>query len=304
MREKELANQLSPWILASRPKTLSAAIAPVIVGTAVAISERSFHAGAAFAALLAAIFIQIGTNMYNDVADFERGTDTSDRLGPKRVTQSGLLSSRQVRTGAFLSFGMATLCGFYLIGVAGWPVIAIGVMSILAGFAYTAGPYPLAYNGFGDLFVLIFFGFVAVCGTAYVQVGSVPVIAWPAALGIGSIITSLLVVNTIRDMATDEAAGRRTIPVVFGRKIGLAEYGSLLVVAYSICLAMIAFDLGAWPVLLPWITIPFAVRLYRYIAGVEGRALNWALATTAKLVLVYGTLLAAGIILSSLYPTS
>ena len=300
MRKQGFIHQLSPWILASRPKTLSAAIAPVMVGSAVAIAERSFHAGAALAALLTAILIQIGTNMYNDVADFERGTDTSERLGPQRVTQSGLLTPRQVRMGAFLSFAMAALCGIYLIFIAGWLVIAIGLVSILAGFAYTAGPYPLAYNGFGDLFVLIFFGFVAVCGTVYVQVGSIPTIAWPAALGVGSVITALLVVNTIRDIATDRAAGRRTIPVVYGRKAGLSEYVLLLVIAYSISLVMIVIDLETWPVLLPWITIPAALRLYRYVASTEGRALNRALARTAKLVLVYGSLLAVGIIISSL----
>lgn len=304
MRKKEFIHKLSPWIIAGRPKTLSAAIAPVMVGTALAIAERSFHGGAALAALLTAILIQIGTNMYNDVADFERGTDTSERLGPQRVTQSGLLTPRQVRTGAFLSFGMAALCGVYLVVVAGWPVIAIGVVSILAGFAYTAGPYPLAYNGFGDLFVLIFFGFVAVCGTAYVQIGNVPAAAWPAALGVGSTITALLVVNTVRDIETDRAAGRKSIPVVYGRKAGVSEYGVLIGVAYAIPLIMIAFEMGTWFILLPWLTIPTALRLYRYITTAEGRALNWALASTAKLVLVYGSLFAAGIILSSLYPTS
>ena len=303
MRKGIFINKLSPWILASRPKTLSAAVAPVMVGTALAIAVRSFHLGAAFAALLTAIFIQIGTNIYNDVADFERGTDTGERLGPLRVTQSGLLPPRQVRTGAFIAFGLAGLCGLYLIAVAGWPVIVIGAFSILAGFAYTAGPYPLAYNGFGDFFVLIFFGFVAVCGTAYVQIGFVPTAAWPAALGVGSTITALLVVNTVRDIETDRAAGRRSIPVVYGRKAGVTEYGVLLGIAYAIPLIMIAFDVGTWFVLLPCLTMPTALRLYRYIVKNEGRALNRALSSTAKLVFVYSSLLAVGIILSSLNPT-
>ncbi len=303
MRQEDLIHKLSPWLQASRPKTLSAAIAPIMVGTALAVAERSFHLGAAFAALLIAILIQIGTNMYNDVADFERGTDTGERLGPQRVTQSGLLTPHQVRTGAFLAFGLAALCGLYLVAVASWPVIVIGAASILAGLAYTAGPFPLAYNGFGDLFVLIFFGFVAVCGTAYVQIGSVPIAAWPAALGVGSTITALLVVNTVRDIESDRSAGRRTIPVVYGRRAGVIEYGVLLGAAYATPLILVVFEMGSWIVLLPWLTMPTALRLFRAIVGVEGRALNRVLSSTAKLVLVYGILLATGIVLSSLNPT-
>ena len=304
MQKGDIINMQSPWIIACRPKTLPAAVAPVMVGTALAIAARSFHLGAALGALLIAILIQIGTNMYNDVADFERGTDTGERLGPQRVTQSGLLTPRQVRSGAFMAFGLATLCGLYLITIAGWPVIVIGAASILAGLAYTAGPYPLAYNGFGDLFVLLFFGFVAVCGTAYIQIGVVPPAAWPAALGVGSTITALLVVNNVRDIETDRAAGRRTIPVLYGRKVGVTEYGVLLGVAYAMPLIMIVSELGTWVILLPWLTIPFALRLYRTLVKIEGRALNRVLSSTAKLVFIYGILLTVGIILSSLYPTS
>ena len=303
MSEVKGSHWWSPWVMASRPRTLTAAVSPVLVGTALAIAERAFDPGAAIAALLAAIWIQIGTNMYNDVADYERGTDTQDRLGPMRVTQAGLLTPRQVRTGALLSFGFAAVAGLYLVFIAGWPVLVIGVGSILAGLAYTAGPNPLAYNGFGDLFVLIFFGFVAVCGTVYVQAGYVPAAAWPAALGVGSTITALLVVNTVRDIETDRRSGRRTIPVVFGREAGVAEYGALLLASYVSVIILRLTGSENWLVLLPLLTIPMGFRLFQVLRTEEGATLNKVLAGTARFVLIYGLLLSIGIILASLYPS-
>lgn len=286
------------WWLASRPKTLSAAIAPVLVGSAVAYSESGFDFIAALAALLVGLLIQVGTNFYNDYADFTRGADTAERLGPMRVTQSGLLAPQTVRWAAILTFTMAGLIGVYLIWLAGWPVALIGLAAILAGLAYTAGPWPLAYNGLGDLFAWIFFGFVAVCGTAYVQLRQVPFLGWMGGLAIGAMITALLAVNNIRDIETDRSAGRRTIPVVFGRSGGMLEYGFCLFVAYLTPLYIFAtFRQHLWH-LLPILTLPEAIRLFRFIQVTEGRNLNKALAGTARLVLWYGVFMAVGISLA------
>jgi 1,4-dihydroxy-2-naphthoate octaprenyltransferase len=286
------------WWLASRPKTLSAAIAPVLVGSAVAYSESGFDFIAALAALLVGLLIQVGTNFYNDYADFKRGADTAERLGPMRVTQSGLLAPQTVRWAAILTFTMAGLIGVYLIWLAGWPVALIGLAAILAGLAYTAGPWPLAYNGLGDLFAWIFFGFVAVCGTAYVQLRQVPFLGWMGGLAIGAMITALLAVNNIRDIETDRSAGRRTIPVVFGRSGGMLEYGFCLFVAYMTPLYIfVTFRQHLWH-LLPILTLPEAIRLFRFIQVTEGRNLNKALAGTARLVLWYGVFMAVGISLA------
>jgi 1,4-dihydroxy-2-naphthoate octaprenyltransferase len=286
------------WWMASRPKTLSAAIAPVLVGAAVAYQASGFRVLPALAALIVAMLIQIGTNLYNDYADFQRGADTSDRLGPVRVTQAGLLAPKVVRRGAVLTFAAAGMIGIYLIWVAGWPVAIIGLAAILAGLAYTAGPWPLAYNGLGDLFTWVFFGFVAVCGTTYVQLQRVPFLAWMGGLALGALITALLTVNNIRDIVSDRSAGRRTIPVIFGRQGGLVEYSFCLVVAYLVPLLLyFVTQRNLWH-LLPLLTLPEAVSLLRFTAATQGRALNRALAGTARLVLWYGALMAIGMILS------
>jgi 1,4-dihydroxy-2-naphthoate octaprenyltransferase len=286
------------WWLASRPKTLSAAVAPVLVGIAVAIAEDGFVLLPALAALLVGLFIQIGTNLYNDYADFQRGADTPDRLGPMRVTQAGLLAPEAVRRGAWLAFGLAGLVGSYLIWHAGWPVALLGGLAILAGLAYTAGPWPLAYNGLGDLFAWIFFGFAAVGGTAYVQVGQVSGLAWVGGLAIGGMITALLAVNNIRDIETDRVAGRKTIPVIFGRKGGLLEFIVCLLAAYlAVVLLSVNSRQGIW-YLLPLLTAPEALRLFRYVRMNTGGELNQALGWTARLVLWFGVLMAIGIILA------
>jgi 1,4-dihydroxy-2-naphthoate octaprenyltransferase len=279
------------WWLASRPKTLSAAIAPVLVGTAVALRQGGFQPFAAGAALLVGIFVQVGTNLYNDYADYQRGADTTERLGPLRVTQAGLAAPEAVRRAAILIFGLAGLIGLYLYLIAGWPVLVMGAAAILAGFAYTAGPWPLAYNGLGDVFAWIFFGFMAVCGTAYVQLKEVPFLAWMGGLTLGALITALLAVNNIRDIETDRVAGRRTLPVLLGRRGGLIEVGLCFVVAYLVPpLLLLFYDQSVW-FLLPLLTLPSAIGLLRFIAANQGRALNQALAGAARLVLWYGLLL-------------
>lgn len=288
------------WLLASRPRTLTAALAPVLVGSAAAYAAGGFRLDAALAALFTSLMIQVGTNLHNDVADFERGADAADRLGPLRVTQAGLLKPAQVRRGALVAFAAAGIAGLYLTWIAGWPVLIIGAASILAGLAYTAGPSPLAYNGLGDLFVMLFFGFVAVCGTAFVQAGYVPPAAWLAALAVGATITALLVVNNVRDIESDRRAGRRTLPVVLGRRAGEVEYGVLLALAYLAPVLLVGGRLsGAWA-LLPLLTLPLAWRLVGDLRRERGRALNAVLAGTSKLVLWHGLLLAAGLAAGSL----
>lgn len=286
------------WILASRPKTLTAAIAPVLAGSAVAFAEDSFQIGPALAALFAAIMIQVATNLYNDVVDFERGTDASDRLGPMRVTQAGLLTPTQVRTGVAVTLGAAMLAGLYLFFAGGWPILLIGLGSILAGLAYTGGPFPLVRYGLGDLFTMIFFGFVAVNGTVYVQAGFVPLISWLVATALGSTITALLVVNNIRDLSTDQRAGRRTLPVVWGKGAGIAEFVLLLVIAYlTPAVASMKGYSSPW-VYLTFLSLPLSIWLVQYIRNTDGRRLNHALERTGQLVFLHAVLLSIGLVIA------
>ncbi|MEP7126104.1 MAG: 1,4-dihydroxy-2-naphthoate polyprenyltransferase [Byssovorax sp.] len=287
---------LQAWILASRPQTLTAALVPVLVGTAVAQASGGLRVGPALAALFGAFMIQIATNFANDVFDAEKGADTHERLGPTRAVQSGLLTNRQVRVGMVVTIALATIAGLYLTAIGGYPIVIIGVLSVLSGVAYTGGPFPLGYNGLGDVFVMIFFGFVAVCGTAYVQLGSVPPLAWLASAPVGAIATAVLVVNNVRDRSTDVKAGKRTLAVRFGRRFGVIEYVALFVVAYAApVVALLRFHRSPW-VLLPMVTLPLAAKLARTLATTEGAPLNACLASTAKLLLLYGVLFSAGLV--------
>lgn len=286
------------WMLAIRPKTLPAAAAPVLLGWALAYAAGKFALLAALAALFGALMIQIGTNLVNDVVDFYKGADTEARLGPTRVTHTGLLTARQVWGGVAVSFGLAALAGVYLTVAAGWPVIVIGLASLLAGAAYTAGPFPLAYNGLGDLFVMIFFGFAAVCGTVYVTAGFVPESAWWAALAAGALTVNILVVNNIRDIETDRQADRRNIPVVFGRRAAEIEYALMLALAYIVPLVLWGRGLASAWVLLAFLSLPQGGKLMKMLLdGLEGPPLNRTLGQTAQLLLRYCVLLAVGLVL-------
>ena len=289
--------QLQIWLLAARPKTLPAAAAPVIVGSAAAISDGVFQVGPALAALLGALLLQIGANFANDVFDFKKGADTTDRLGPVRVTQAGLLSPGQVMAGMWLTFGLAAIIGLYLIAVGGWPILGIGLLSIAAAIAYTGGPFPLGYHGLGDLFVFIFFGLVAVCGSYYVQAGTVSPAAFWAAIPVGLLATAILVVNNLRDIETDQRAGKKTLAVRFGRRGAQVEYMLLLGLAYLIPLVMGFSGVASLWVLLSWLSLPLVGPLIRLIMRETGRPLNQALAGTARLELVYSFLLALGLII-------
>ena len=287
---------LGAWLLGFRLPTLGIAVAPVLVGTAVAYFERGLRTGPALAALVGAILILIGTNLANDVFDYEKGADTGERLGPVRVTQAGLLAPHKVKRAVALTFLGATACGVYLAAAASPWIIALGLLCMASGLAYTGGPYPLGYHGLGDVFVFVFLGLVAVCGTAFVQLLRVPWLAVAASLPLGALATAVLVVNNVRDVETDRRAGKRTLAVRLGRGGGLLEYHAATALAYAVPLALVP-RLSAWA-LLPLATLPLALRLNVALRRAVGAAMNPLLKRTAQLLLLFGLLWAAGIALS------
>jgi len=289
-------NTFQRWQLASRPKTLPAAISPVLVGWAIAWDLGAFSLGPALAALMIAVLLQIAANLVNDVADFQKGADTHERLGPLRVTQAGLLTPRQVWTGVVVVFALTALIGLYLVWVSGWPALVLGIAAIAGAVLYSVGRRSFAATGSGDLFALVFFGFGALCGTVYVLVGHVPLGAWLAALPVGALVTAILVVNNIRDIDSDRRAGRKNIPARFGRRAGQTEYAVLLVTAYLSPLAVWLAGETPW-VLLTWLSIPLALQLYRQVCSHPiSRGFNRLLAQTARLTLLFSLLLALGIL--------
>jgi len=285
------------WLLAARPKTLPAAIAPVVVGAAVALGERAFAPLPALAALAGALLLQIGVNLANDYFDFHRGVDGADRKGPIRVTQAGLIPPGQVRLGMITTFAAAALVGVYLIVRGGAPILAIGIVSILTALAYSGGPWPLASHGVADLFVFVFFGPVAVCGTYFVQAGSVSGTAAAASIAPGLLITAILVVNNLRDIETDSRAGKRTLAVRLGARGSLVEYVLLLVISFLIPPIFLAAQVRGPLILLPLLALPPAFPLVRTLAArrEDGPAMNAVLAGTARLALAYCILLAIGL---------
>lgn len=288
------------WMLASRPKTLPAAAAPALAGSAVAFYEGVFRPGPALAALLGALLLQIGANLANDVFDYHKGADTADRLGPLRVTQAGLLSPRQVLAGTWVVFGLASLLGLYLIWQAGWPVLVIGLASILAALAYTGGPYPLGYNGLGELFVFLFFGVVAVCGTYFVQAWAVSTLAIWASIPVGLLVTAILVINNLRDIETDRVAGKRTLAVRFGAEGARREFLLWIGLAYLIPVLMVLLRVGPPLVLLSWLSLPFAASQVRKAWRLSGRPLNAVLAGAGQLALIFSLLLSLGLLIAGI----
>lgn len=288
---------LGIWWLAMRPKTLLAAATPVFVGSACAAATGGFRALPAFAALLGAMLLQIAANFANDVFDFEKGADTAARLGPTRAVAAGWIAPAAMRRALAVVIGLALFVGVYLVSVAGPVLLLIGLASIASAVAYTGGPYPLGYHGLGDVFVLFFFGFVAVTGTAFVQTGSVPEIAWLASVPVGALATAILVVNNVRDVETDIAAGKRTLPARWGRRFGVIEYWALLAVSYVVPFLPGLSRYGYGGGLLPCLTLPLAIHLATRVARERGAALNPVLARTALLMFVFGVLLGASILL-------
>lgn len=294
------------WILATRPRTLTAASAPVVAGTGFAAADGLFATGPAVAALAGGLLIQIATNLANDYYDFFKGSDTAERLGPVRVTQAGLLSPRSVWRGMALTMGAAFLVGVYLVAVGGWPVVVIGLLSLAFAVGYTGGPYPLSYHGLGDVGVFIFFGLAATAGTYYVQALAWSADAIVAGVGMGAFSTAILVVNNHRDRETDGAAGKRTLAVRFGDRFSVAQYFACLAVATAVPITGVAaMGWSPWTLLslAGWLPcIPAASRVVAVIrapGGVDRRILNPALGQTARGVALYGAGLAVGILLGT-----
>jgi 1,4-dihydroxy-2-naphthoate polyprenyltransferase len=281
------------WLLAARPATLPAAVVPVLVGTAAALhSGVQLQVGPFVAALVAALLIQIGTNFANDVFDFRKGADTAERLGPPRVTQSGMVPPEHVLIATFVTFGLAALIGVYLVLVGGWPILVVGVLSILAGLAYTGGPWPIGYHSLGDLFVFIFFGVVAVVGSAYLQTLSITPLAVWASFPVGLLVTAILIVNNLRDIDTDRQVGKKTLAVRLGRRATRMQFANFVRLAYVVPPVLWLQGLvGPW-FWMPLLSMPLAIPLIRFVEQNEGRALNEALKRTGRLHLVFGVLFA------------
>ncbi len=293
------------WMLATRPRTLPAAVAPVLVGTAMAIADNQFALLPAIAALTVALLLQIGVNLANDYFDYVKGIDTQDRIGPPRVTQSGMIPAKNVKSGIIVAIVLSTIPGLYLASVGGRPVILIGLLCFAAALAYSGGPFPLASHGLGDLFVFIFFGLVAVCGTYYVQALRLTPMVWLMGVIQGLLITAILVVNNLRDIHTDRRSGKRTLAVIIGERGSRIEYLLLLCAAYTMpVLLWLSGQSSVW-VILPVLSLPLAIYLTRLIwKSTAGPVLNEALANTAKLVLLYSCLLSIGLILQSGLPVA
>jgi 1,4-dihydroxy-2-naphthoate octaprenyltransferase len=288
---------LRTWLLAARLRTLPAAAAPVFVGTSVALADDVFDVWRFLCALFGALFIQIGTNLANDYSDARRGADTEDRLGPVRVTAGGLIPPRHVLYGIWASFGIAVLFGTYLIATAGWELLVIGVASIIAGVLYTGGPRPYGYAGMGELFVFLFFGVVAVAGSAFVQLESWPLVAILASIPVGALASAVLVVNNVRDRETDARVGKRTLAVRLGPERGRDLYTGMIVVAYASTLLIAIAHESPWP-LLALASFPLALKWNTVVRRHhDGPTLNGALAGTAQLELAFCVLLSAGILI-------
>jgi 1,4-dihydroxy-2-naphthoate octaprenyltransferase len=295
---------LSPlriWLMAARPRTLPAAVAPVLVGTALAATQGTFKPLTFAAAMLGALFIQIGTNLSNDYSDARRGADTEDRLGPVRVTAGGLVPPRRVLIATYVAFGLAVLAGAYLIATAGWELLLVGAASILAGVLYTGGPRPYGYEGLGEVFVFLFFGVVAVAGSYFAQVEELRWEALALAVPVGLLAAAILVVNNVRDLETDRRAGKRTLAVRLGRARARGVYAVMVSGAFltaPLPWLLGGREVGAW-LLLTWLALPLAVPVVRTVrTRTDGAALNGALARTGMLQLVFCVLLSAGLLLS------
>jgi 1,4-dihydroxy-2-naphthoate polyprenyltransferase len=285
------------WLMAARPRTLTAAILPVVVGTALAAADRSFRPLPALAALLGAVAIQIGTNFANDYFDAVKGADR-ERRGPVRVTQSGLVTRGQIRWATVAAFGFAFLCGVYLVGVGGWPIAAVGILSIASGLAYTGGPFPLGYHGLGELFVFVFFGLVAVAGTYYVQALRLTPLVVLLACPIGLLSVAILVANNLRDAETDRRAGKWTLVARFGRNFGRIEFIALVTVSFAV--PAVVFFARLLPVggLLPLAGAPLAIPLIRQcMTSVTPEEHIRLLIDTSRLLLIFGLLLSLGVLL-------
>lgn len=290
-------SKVKSWILASRPKTLPAALVPVLVGSSLAIHKGNFFLLYSLIALLCSVLIQIGTNFTNDLYDHLKGADTKERKGPIRVLATGLISVAEMKLGIFIVFFTAFVLGLYLVVSISWIVFIIGVVSIIAGLAYTAGPFPLAYNGLGDLFVFLFFGIVGTMGTYFLHLQEFSTLSFLISLPVGGLITNILIVNNFRDIDEDRSAGKNTLAVLFGRVFSRYEYIFFLIVSFIVPFILHLQYGFSYYIFLPFISLPLAIILVRMIYTFNGEALNKTLELTAKFSALYGLLFSVGIIL-------
>ena len=289
---------LQTWLIAIRPKTLPAAIAPVIIGLSYAYHIGIFKPLIGLLTLLASVLIQIGTNLANDVFDFEKGTDTEERLGPKRVTQGGLLSAKQVKTGMVNSFISALLIGCCLVWIGGIPIVIIGTIAIISGYAYTGGPFPLGYNGLGDVFVFIFFGLIAVPGTYYLQGGELfDFTAISLGIIMGLLADCILIVNNIRDADNDIKTGKRTLPVLVGKPFSKIQYGLFTFFPFVYPFWIYNHSVSKLAIFIVLFCLPIAIKNIIDVRKKSGSSLNQVLANTARLQFIYTILLAMGFII-------
>jgi len=285
------------WILAARPKTLPAAIVPVVVGSSIAIYYNKFNLIASLTALFCSLLFQIGANFVNDLFDYLHGTDKKERTGPQRAVASGLISVNEMKLGIIIVFGLSFLLGLYLVYLGGWFIFLIGVLSIITAVAYTAGPFPLAYHALGDIAVFLFFGFAGTIGTYYVQAKEItPLIFW-ASVPVGALITNILVVNNYRDREEDKLSGKNTLAVILGEKFSRLQYVFFMMLSYLILFVVYFTFKKSVFVFLPVLSLPIAIKLIKMIYTLKGKELNKTLELTAKLSAIYGLLFAAGILL-------
>ncbi len=290
------------WLNAARPRTLPAAIAPVLVGTAAAIftADDLPRLGGFIAALVASILIQIGTNLANDYSDARRGADSADRLGPVRVTSAGLITPQRVLTATWIAFGLAALLGIYLAWLAGWIIIVVGLVSIAAGFLYTGGPKPYGYAGLGEIFVFLFFGLVSVNGSYYVQLEELAWLPFGLSVAIGLLSTAILVVNNVRDIDSDRRANKNTLAVRIGREKTRRLYVILVLGAFFVLALTIVLNDGPWLALLGLLAIPMARDPIAAVTGrTDGPSLNKALAGTGAVLGVTALLTSIGLVLGA-----
>lgn len=294
---KMIDSKLQSWILASRPKTLPAAFVPVLVGSSLAIHFGKFIFHYSLIALACALLIQIGTNFTNDLYDFISGADNEKRKGPLRVLASGLISPAEMKLAIILVFLITFLLGLYLVSAAGWVILLIGVASIISGIAYTAGPFPLAYNGLGDVFVFIFFGIVAVMGTSYLHLEEFSFLSFIVSLPIGALVTNILLVNNFRDIEEDRLARKKTLAVLLGKSFTRFEFVFFLIISLVIPFVLnFYYDFSVW-IFLPLLSFPIGAYLVNMLYTLDGSALNKTLELSAKFSALYGILLSIGLVL-------
>jgi len=289
-------NKLEVWILAIRPKTLPAAIASSLLGLSFALNKGKINIFAAISAVLISILLQIGSNLANDLFDFQRGVDTSERIGPTRVTQAGLLSLYEMKIGLVVVFSLASILGFYLAIIAGWIVIIIGISAILAALLYSGGPFPYGYHFLGEVFVFIYFGVVAVCGTYYVLTGEVTRQVLFSSFCMGFLISNILIINNLRDIKTDKLSGKQTMAVYLGKKRSRIEYVIFLIITYIFTLIIVLIDPEMNFILLTWLTIPLSIILSIKLFRSDGTALNSLLSQTAQLAFIFSIVFSIGVL--------